>query len=148
MTRRWRQNPVLFTLIIASPFLAAFGWLQLHEYNIRRLARRVNAADPASFFVSSIREGMSRQEVARVVPAPDRTNFFVQRDGSVVQQLIYAGVLGGEYHVYVAFDSGRVENLEFDDRYLGPLTRISEGEAMKRLQAGPRLNTVPPSDSK
>jgi hypothetical protein len=143
MPTRWRQNPVIFALILVTPVIAALGFLKLHEYSDRRLARRLNAAEPNGFFVSSIRDGMSAPEVARAVPAPDRTNFFMQRDGSVVQQLVYARPLGRDYHVNVVFDSGRVDNLEFDDTYLGQLTPISAAEAMKRLQSSGTSNTPP-----
>jgi len=50
-----------------------------------------------------------------------------------VERFAYAFPFAPDYHVNVVFRGAEVTNVEFDDSYLGPLTLISEKEAMNRL---------------
>lgn len=118
----------------AALYISALAYGRFLQYGKRRLEARLGTDNANEFFGSRIHNGMSVIELARVVPPADRVSFFLQRDGSVVQQFVYRLTLSADYQINAVFDKKRIVDVEFDDSYLGELTPISDSLAMSRLR--------------
>ena len=79
--------------------------------------------------------------MAHNVPRADRVAFFLRQDGLIAQQFVYVRPFAADYQVNAVFENNRVVDVEFDDRYLGPITLLSEKAARDRLKSGDSVRT-------
>ena len=100
----------------------------------KRFYRSRFGTDEANlYFNSRVRLGMSSEEVTHNVPRADRVAFLLLQDGMIAQQFVYARPFAADYQVNAVYENNRVVDVEYDDRYLGPTTPLSQQAAKDRL---------------
>jgi hypothetical protein len=133
---------ITFLLMLLTTFVGYFAYVGWEVPAERRFYLSRFGTDQANlYFNSLVRLGMSSEEVAHNVPRADRVAFLLLQDGLIAQQFVYARPFAADYQVNAVLENNRVVDVEFDDRYLGPITPLSEKAARDRLKSGDSVRT-------
>lgn len=131
--RRLPKNALAILMLLITPLMWV-GFRRIDDRLEQRFVARFGADGPNIFFNSRIRPGMTAEQVSQAVPRPEAVNFFEMQDASIVEQLLYDRPLSADYQVNIVLRGKRVAFIEFDDRDLGQLKRLSDREGWARTR--------------